>query len=85
MKDAEGSQGWGELDLGETCAQGWSKKNGIMTTSSKEVSLVAVTSGTAVEISLNSSDCYFESNTVGEKSDTLTACSAKHTPTKSRP
>lgn len=57
MKDAEGSQGWGELDLGETGAQGWSKKNGIMTTSSKEVSLVEVTSGTAVDISLNSSDC----------------------------
>lgn len=57
MKDAEGSQGWGELDLGEPCAQGWSKKNGIMTTSSKEVSLAEVTSGTAVEISFNSSDC----------------------------
>lgn len=62
-----GAGGGGEPDLGETCAQGWSKKNGIMTTSSKEVSPAEVTSGTAAESSFSSPDCYFESNTVGEK------------------
>lgn len=75
MKDAEGRQGWGELDVGIVC-KGWAKKSGIMTTSSKEVSVVEVTSR-----SVSIYDCCFESNTCGNKKTIF----SKHTPVKSRP
>lgn len=49
-----------------------------MTTSSKELPVVEVTSGTAMEIRFNRSDYYFGSNTGGKNKYILTACTHTH-------